>query len=117
MKRFLNIVRSEKAIIVVSFVFFVVMIAFCVFDVAWDTTHFYEYDKADIDNMKVELVNINTADEKTLCSLPGIGESTAKKIIQYRTENGPFETVEDIQNISGIGYSDYLSLLPLIAVE
>ena len=47
-------------------------------------------------------VDINTADETTLMTLPGIGESKAQSIIKYRETNGPFGSPEDIKNISGI---------------
>lgn len=50
-----------------------------------------------------EKVNINTAKQTELETLPGIGPSTAQKIIDYRTKNGLFETIEDIQNVKGIG--------------
>ncbi len=49
------------------------------------------------------LVNINTADKMKLQELPGIGSSTAEKIITYRKENGKFKSIEDIKNVSGIG--------------
>ena len=48
------------------------------------------------------LVDINTADAVTLCTLPGVGETRAETIISYRTENGAFSTIEDIQNVPGI---------------
>lgn len=47
-------------------------------------------------------VNINTADESGLTTLSGIGDTRAKAIIAYREENGPFATIEDIMNVSGI---------------
>jgi competence protein ComEA len=47
-------------------------------------------------------VNINAADLDTLMTLPGIGQAKAEAIIQYRTEHGPFASIEEIQNISGI---------------
>lgn len=50
-----------------------------------------------------EKVNINTAKQTELETLPGIGPSTAQKIIDYRTKNGLFEAIEDIQNVKGIG--------------
>lgn len=53
------------------------------------------------------MVNINTADEKALDVLPGIGPSTAKKIIEYRNTNGIFKKPEDIMNVKGIGKSKY----------
>ncbi len=48
-------------------------------------------------------ININIATISQLVTLPGIGESTAQKIIDYRNEFGPFETIEDIKSVSGIG--------------
>lgn len=51
----------------------------------------------------VGLVNINTASASELDTLPGIGPSYAKAIIDYRTKNGPFIRLEDIQQVKGIG--------------
>lgn len=48
-------------------------------------------------------ININEANEQTLLELNGIGPSKASEIIKYREENGPFKSVEDILNVSGIG--------------
>lgn len=49
-------------------------------------------------------VNINSADSKAIASaLNGIGQSKAEAIVQYRTENGHFKTVEDIKKVKGIG--------------
>lgn len=48
-------------------------------------------------------VNINTAGSDELQTLTGIGPVTAQKIIDYRTENGRFSSIEDIKNVSGIG--------------
>lgn len=61
-------------------------------------------------------VNINTANKEKLETLPGIGESTAQKIIEYREQNGKFKTIEDIQNVSGIGTVKYNSLKDKITV-
>lgn len=47
-----------------------------------------------------EIININLATQTELESLPGIGESTASKIVEYRTKNGKFKTIEDIMNVS-----------------
>ena len=47
-------------------------------------------------------VNVNTATEEELMTLPGVGESKAKAIVSYREENGGFKTVEEIMEISGI---------------
>ena len=48
-------------------------------------------------------ININTADKELLETLDGIGESMAQRIIDYRTENGGFENIEDIMKVDGIG--------------
>jgi competence protein ComEA len=49
------------------------------------------------------LININSADFDTLCTLPSIGPSKAQAIIQYREEHGLFLNLEDIQKVNGIG--------------
>ena len=63
-----------------------------------------------------ELININTASAAELDSLPGIGPTTAQKIIDYRTQNGPFLNAEDIVNVSGIGPGTYERIKNLITV-
>ena len=62
------------------------------------------------------LININTASEEALCSLPGIGSSKAKAIIIYREENGPFSDKSQIMNVSGIGQNLYNNIEDLICV-
>ena len=61
-------------------------------------------------------VNINTATVEQLDSLPGVGESTAQKIIADREENGPFGSPEDLKRVSGIGDKKYEDLADLITV-
>ena len=51
----------------------------------------------------MEMININQADAKALTTLKGIGKDRALKIIEYREKNGPFEKVEDIMKVKGIG--------------
>ncbi|HEY6016121.1 MAG TPA: ComEA family DNA-binding protein, partial [Gaiellaceae bacterium] len=48
-----------------------------------------------------DLININTASVDELDTLPGIGPTTALKIVEYRDTNGPFLNIEDIVNVSG----------------
>ncbi len=64
----------------------------------------------------LELVNLNTASQAELETLPGIGPTTAQKIIDYRETNGPFQTTEDIINVSGIGPGTYERIKDLITV-
>jgi competence protein ComEA len=62
------------------------------------------------------LVNINTATATELETLPRIGPATAQKVIAYREDNGPFETIEDIKNVPTIGEATFEGLKDLIAV-
>jgi len=64
----------------------------------------------------IKTVNINTATQTELETLPGIGPSTALKIINYRNENGKFKSIEDIKNVSGIGDSKFDTLKKYITV-
>lgn len=62
-------------------------------------------------------ININKATQLELESLPGIGPSTAQKIISYRNEKGKFNSIEDIKNVSGIGDSKYNSIKDFISTK
>jgi len=62
------------------------------------------------------LVNINTADATALESLNGVGESLAAAIIQYRTEHGPFTSVDQLDDVSGIGPATLEKLRPYVTV-
>jgi competence protein ComEA len=61
-------------------------------------------------------VNLNTATVAQLESLPGIGKSTAERILEYRQKSGGFKKIEDLMNIRGIGEKNFLKLKPLITV-
>jgi competence ComEA-like helix-hairpin-helix protein len=62
-------------------------------------------------------VNINTADAELLCTLPGIGPATAQRIIEYRTRNGRFRSVEELDQVKGIGPKKMERLRPLVTVR
>jgi competence protein ComEA len=62
------------------------------------------------------LVNINTASQQELDSLPEIGPALAQRIIAYRTAKGPFTKIEDIQKVSGIGLVTFEKIKDLITV-
>ena len=64
-----------------------------------------------------EKVNINTANQTELETLPGIGTATAEKIIDYRNKNGKFSSIEDIQNVKGIGNAKYENVKESICVK
>jgi competence protein ComEA len=62
------------------------------------------------------LININTASEADLEELPGIGPVLAQRIVDYRTEHGPFPTVDTLDDVSGIGPATMDDLRELITV-
>ena len=61
-------------------------------------------------------VNLNTATQAQLEELPGVGPVMAGKIIAWRTENGRFSRVEELQEIDGVGPKTYAKLAPLCRV-
>ena len=62
-------------------------------------------------------VNINTANKEKLATLPGIGEGTAEKIIEYRSKTGKFKVIDEIKKIPGIGESKFKSLKDKITIK
>lgn len=65
---------------------------------------------------KENKVNINTANQSELDSLPGIGPSIAQRIIEYREENGNFKRIEDLQNVKGIGDAKFSDIKDNVTV-
>lgn len=63
------------------------------------------------------LIDLNTADESQLTTLPGIGPSKASAIIAYREENGPFAVPEDLKKVTGIGEKTFERLEDLIKIK
>lgn len=61
-------------------------------------------------------VNINTADEAALDTLPRVGPAMAARIIAYRETNGRFTTIEDLMNVTGVGDKTFEGLRDLVTV-
>ena len=70
-----------------------------------------------VDEKKSDKVNLNTADETMLCTLPGIGSSRAQSIIAYRTKNGAFKKIEDVMKVSGIKEAAFEKIKDFITVS
>lgn len=62
-------------------------------------------------------ININTATVQELDTLPGIGEATANKIVQYRQENKSFKSLEEVKNVNGIGDKKFDNIKDFISVN
>ena len=61
------------------------------------------YTAEEIAAMKIEPININTASVDELSALPGLSKKQAQRIVDYREQNGDFDSIEDVMNIKGIG--------------
>lgn len=62
-------------------------------------------------------INVNTASQTVLQKLPGVGPVLAKRIATYRSNQGPFEQVDALQKVSGIGPKTLATLRPMIRIS
>lgn len=70
-----------------------------------------------LEDSKNSKININTATQAQLETLPGVGPSTATKIITYRKEKGKFSKIEDIKEVSGVGDAKFEKMKDYITVK
>jgi competence protein ComEA len=61
-------------------------------------------------------VNLNTATQAQLETLPGVGAKAAQRILEYRQKNGSFKKIEDLMNVKGIGEKSFLKLKPMLTL-
>ncbi|WP_041081897.1 ComEA family DNA-binding protein [Thermotoga profunda] len=93
---------SEKRLILISFVGLILLLGFALEK---------SYKKEDVASEEVARrtiefpIDINVASYEELLEIPGIGPAKARAIIQFREQNGPFKTVDDLVKVSGIGKS------------
>lgn len=71
----------------------------------------------EVRSLGTELVDINTADEETLQTLPGIGPALAERIVAYREANGGFQYLYELTNVKGIGSSTFEALQEFITLN
>ena len=70
-----------------------------------------------VQSAAVSYVNINSADAQELSRLPGIGASYAQRIIEYRTQNSGFKSVDELKNIKGIGEKKFEKLKRFVVLQ
>ena len=81
------------------------------------TTESESFQNTGVDLSTLTVININTASQAELETLPGIGPVTAEKIIEYRQINGDFSSIEGIQKVSGIGPATFEKIKDQITVS
>ena len=62
-------------------------------------------------------LDLNSATQEELAQLPGIGEELAGRIVEYREANGPFESIEELMEVSGIGKGKFAALEGRVTVD
>jgi competence protein ComEA len=70
--------------------------------------------KSTVQTQVAQKIDINSADTATLSQLPGIGPKTAEKITTFRTEHGPFKSLDDLTQVKGIGSKKLAKIAPLL---
>ncbi len=78
-----------------------------------------QYEQTQIPQTETALpgkLNINMATVKELAMLPGIGDAYAQRIVEYRENNGPFLSINDLMNVKGIGEKRFESISDYITV-
>lgn len=68
-------------------------------------------------NAQATQVDINKASVEQLVTIPGVGEATARRIVAFREEHGPFRRVEDLMKVRGIGEKSLEKLRPYVKVS
>jgi len=77
----------------------------------------FAYVKKDLSFLTEKSINLNTAGINELVKLPGIGEKTAEKIIQLRSERGKFKRLEELMDVRGIGEVKFNKIKKFLYIE
>lgn len=96
---------QKRIMAVITFMTVALMMAWAVPAIAEEVQH-----------LENQIIDINTATRDQLITLDGIGETYADRIIEYRKQNGPFQTPEDITKVKGIGEKTFESIKDRIVV-
>jgi len=82
-----------------------------------DLSHIELYVPREGEEQSPQKIDINRAEPWLLEALPGIGEVLAQRIVDYRSENGPFRRIEDLLKVSGIGPATFEQIKDFITVS
>ena len=82
-----------------------------------DLNHIELYIPREGEDQTPQKIDINRAEPWLLEALPGIGEVLAQRIVDYRSENGPFRRIEDLLQVSGVGEATFENIKDFIAVS
>jgi len=82
-----------------------------------DPGHIELYIPQEGENQSTQNIDINRAEVWLLQALPGIGETRAQAIVDYRNENGPFKRIEDLLQVKGIGQGTFDKIKDYITVS
>jgi len=82
-----------------------------------DLSHIELYVPREAEEQSLQKIDINRAEPWLLEALPGIGEVLAQRILDYRSENGPFRRIEDLLKVSGIGTATFEKIKDYITVS
>lgn len=107
---------SKKTLIVVTIITVIFISFFAYFEAVRGTCDNRAYTSEEIESMDIELVNINTADVKELCSISALSENQAQSIVSYREEFGEFKSIEEIKNVKTIGEKTYEIIKVMITI-
>ena len=82
-----------------------------------DLSHIELYVPREGEEQSLQKIDINRAEPWLLEALPGIGETRAQAIVDYRDDNGPFKRIEDLLKVSGIGHATFERIKDYITVS
>lgn len=105
---------SEKRLIFLAFIGLLIILGFAL-EKSYGKTE--ESQHAAVRKTVEFPIDVNSASYESLLEIPGIGPAKAKAIIQYREQNGPFVTVDDLTKVSGIGKVTVQRIAPYVKAE
>lgn len=116
MKKRIHLTKTEIALLLLAVLFAVSMFLYKASRVRegdWQITT----EREDRQQQEIVPVNINTATEEELIAVEGIGPALAQRIVTYREEHGSFASIEELDNVKGIGMSLIENIRYLICTE